>query len=255
MTRHDPPGLTLVRSRLFAEIPGLVFGMSTRHGGVSPPPLGLNLSFHVGDDPRHVAENRSRFFGALAVGQDRIVLPKQVHGTTVREVSAPGVSPECDALMTREAGLFLAVSVADCVPIFLYDPDRSSVAAVHAGWRGSRGRIVERVVGRLCAGDRSGPGRLRAYIGPSAGVCCYEVGEEVGSLFGPEFLRRSTGGKAHLDLKQFNRYLLTTSGVRENNIEVSEDCTICNTSYHSFRRDGNRSGRMYGVIGLQGGKG
>lgn len=250
MSNVVSPEVVIVRSKLFSRFPKLVFGMSTRSGGVSPEPLLMNLSFSVGDDPKNVKMNRSRFFGTLGITEDRLALPRQIHSNVVREITEPGLYPDCDALITNTHNLFPGVSVADCVPVFLYDPLTSTVAAVHSGWKGSKSRILENVIKALVAEQGVNAANVVAFIGPSASVCCYEVGEEVASAFGETFVQRWPNKKPHLDLKQFNKQLMIDNGVEEENIEVSNDCTIRNHLYHSFRRDGNRSGRMYGIIGM-----
>src|SRR5437867_13070315 len=108
---------SLIRSTLFARYHAVVFGLSTRLGGVSRDPLSMNLSFNVGDDPEHVRVNRSRFFSVLNVREDRIAFQRQIHGDNVINAIAPGMYDDCDALVTFQRDLFLAVSVADCVPI------------------------------------------------------------------------------------------------------------------------------------------
>ena len=96
----------------------------------------------------------------------------------------------------------------------------------------------------------SKPDELYAFIGPSAGQCCYEVGEDVAQRFDAEFVSRRNG-KFYLDIKKANEEQLRNAGVPGTNIEVHEDCTICRTElYHSYRRDGDKSGRMMAIIGL-----
>ena len=242
----------VVRSHIFTQIPGLIFGMSTRHGGVSPAPLEMNLSFSVGDDASNVRENRKRFAEMLGVSFDRIAFAGQVHGTNVSLVSEPGKSEYCDALITGTGGLFVAISVADCLPIFLYDPVTRSIAGVHSGWRGTKDRIVERAVILLREYRGARTADLLAWLGPAAGSCCYEIGEEVAVQFDPLYVMRTEGRKPHLDLKSCNRDLLLAAGVSAEKIEVTPDCTIHQGEiYHSFRRDGNKSGRMWVVMGMQ----
>ncbi len=230
---------------------GIRIGVSTRIGGVSPEPLGMNLSMSVGDDPRNVDENRKRFCAAAGVRVESLVFQGQVHGDAIHRVFSPGRIPSCDALVTDIEGLFLAVSIADCVPILLADPVKRVVAGVHSGWRGSVRRILSMTVDRLQNEFDVRPHDLVAYIGPSASVCCYEVGEDVAAQFEKSFVKRSDGLKPRLDLKEVNRSLLRSSGVRDENIEVSRHCTICNPElFHSYRRDKERSGRMLAVIGI-----
>jgi YfiH family protein len=210
----------------------------------------MNLSFRVGDQEENVRRNREIFFGSLGIGTSELAVPGQVHSTVVVRVGGPGSYPACDALITDARRVFLCVSVADCVPLLLYDPGIPAVAAVHAGWRGVAGRIVERAVGLMQRDLAVVPGRLRAYLGPSASVCCYAVGEEVASQFDPRFVQRD-GGRFLVDLKQAARQQLLDAGVPAEQIEVSPSCTISEAQlFHSFRRDGERSGRMMAVIGL-----
>jgi YfiH family protein len=216
---------------------------------VSPPPLGLNLSFRVGDDPANVVRNRGIFFGGLGIPLASLAIPGQVHGSTVLLVDRPGEYPETDALITSVEGLFLCVSVADCVPVLLFDPLRNAIAAVHAGWRGTAAGIAAAAVEAMGAEFGSLPSGLFASIGPSASNCCYSVGDEVASRFPAAFVR-TDGAARFVDLKGANRKQLLDAGLRPENVELSPYCTISNpTLFHSFRRDGVKSGRMMAVIG------
>ena len=244
--------IPLFRSGLFAKFPELCFAMSGRNGGVSPAPLGMNLSFNVGDDPENVKRNRALFFGAAGVLPERVVYSGQIHSDIVEEARGPGKLESCDALTTNQRNLYLAISVADCIPIFIFDPVVKCVAAVHSGWKGTEKGIVAKSVRELSARYGSKAGDLYAVIGPGASVCCYEVGEEVAKRFPDEIVDRSGPGNPRLDLKRRNSDLLIESGLNASNIETSADCTIVlKDRYHSFRRDGNISGRMLGVIGLK----
>ncbi|HTY58839.1 MAG TPA: peptidoglycan editing factor PgeF [Bacteroidota bacterium] len=239
--------MTVIRPAVFPE--GVIAGFSTRNGGVSPAPLGMNLSFRVGDDPGNVRRNREIFFGALGISTGSLAIPGQVHGTAVLNVDRPGEYPGTDALITGTPGLFLCVSVADCVPILLFDPLRNAVAAVHAGWRGSAAGIVTAAVQAMETEFGTIPASIIASIGPSASQCCYKVGEEVASQFPPACVRM-VEGVPYVDLKGANRGQLLAAGLRAENIELSPYCTISEPALlHSFRRDGQKSGRMMGVIG------
>jgi hypothetical protein len=231
--------------------PGLRAAVSTRIGGVSRHPLGMNTSFKVGDEAAAVRTNRDRFLSAAGIPAGSLATAGQVHGSTITVVDAPGHHPDCDGLVTGRAGLYLGVSVADCVPILLYDRRRRVAAAVHSGWRGSREGIVGRCVAMMVERFSTDPGDIEAYIGPSAGGCCYEVGAEVADHFPGEALERNGSGNYRLNLWVHNRNLLARSGVPENRILVSERCTIHqDETFHSHRRDRERSGRMLAVIGF-----
>jgi len=193
-----------------------------------------------------------------AAGPEAVSNVTQVHGARVHIVDSWAAPAEGDALWTAVSGVTVAVRVADCVPILLYDPHVPAVAAVHAGWRGTVAGIVDATLeeGKRALGVE--PSRLYAAIGPAIGVCCFEVGPEVvegllelglreedfGKVMGPR-------GRPLIDLRGANKELLRRAGVPEENIELVGGCTFCHPRlYESYRRDGDRSGRMRGFIGL-----
>jgi len=209
----------------------------------------MNVSFRVGDRDANVRENRQRFMGSLGITEDHLATPRQIHSATVCAVDGPGQLPDCDGLTTNVPGVVLSVTVADCLAILLADPARGVVGAVHAGWRGTASGIAARAVELLQRQYGVVPADLVAYLGPSARACCYEVGEDVASLFDAAVARRDQ--KFYLDLAIANERELTRCGVSPGNIETSPDCTISHPElYHSYRRDGGRSGRMMAVIGI-----
>ncbi len=245
-----PEDVPVIRPSVFPGKPAVLAAVSTRNGGVSPSPLGMNLSFHVGDREENVRRNREIFFGSLGIRTADLAIPGQVHGTTVLRVSTPGSYPGCDGLITDVPRVCLCVTVADCVPILLCDPVVPAVAAVHAGWRGTAGRILEGAVRKLESDLGVEPRRIRAYLGPAASPCCYTVGEDVAMQFERRFVRRAGAGFI-VDLKRANYQQLLDVGVSVRQIEVSRACTISDSArFHSHRRDGKLSGRMIAVIGL-----
>jgi YfiH family protein len=230
--------------------PGIVAAHSTRRGPASSQPLAMNMSFGVGDAEPAVTANRSLFFGSLGIGLGELAIPGQVHGVTIRRVCAPGSFPGHDGLMTGTRRVFLCITVADCVPILVCAPEAGAVGAFHAGWRGTAGRIAASGVQRLAAEFGADPARMFAFVGPAAGACCYEVGEEVVRMLDPRFVLRE-GLRMRADLKGANAAQLEESGIPAGQIEVHPGCTIMDReSFHSFRRDGTRSGRMMAVIGI-----
>ena len=210
----------------------------------------MNLSYRVGDDEENVRENRARFLGEFSTSEAETAFADQCHSSRVTMVSDPGLHSECDGLITRTPGLGLAISIADCVPILLYDPESGTVAAIHAGWRGSHTGIVSECCRQMSGLEGVQSRNIYAYIGPAAGPCCYEVGDDIHSLFRQE-TRSYADSRKTLDLKTENRLQLLACGIDESRIEVDERCTICSPDLlHSYRRDGNRSGRMLAFIGL-----
>jgi YfiH family protein len=249
---HAGRALRVVRSPLLSGIPGLAFGISTRAGGVSSRPYDLNLSFRVGDDESSVRENRARFFGSLGIRPDRLAVPMQVHGDVIRVADTPGSYEACDGLVTSRKGLFLAISVADCVPVFAVDPVHGAVGAFHAGWRGAKLGIVAKGIALMASEFGTDPTALLAVIGQSAGACCYEVGEEVAGEFEDRFVVRPPGAKPRLDLHAHAWAALVGSGVPAPQVDLLADCTICHPEeFHSYRRERESSGRMMGAVGFR----
>jgi len=254
--------LPLLRSELL-EAP-FVHGFSTRAGGTSPPPFdSLNLGAKWGDHAAAVAENRRRLASAVGVAGP-IYVARQVHGAAVAIVRA-GDDPaaiaatEADALCSDDARVALGVFVADCVPALIVDPRSGAVAAVHAGWRGTVAGVLPAAVRALA--DRFGarPGDLRVALGPSIGLCCFEVGAEVVAALAsalPGAQARVVHGsprgvpdKWHVDLRLANRLLLERAGVAPDAIDAAADCTHCDRPrFYSYRRDRERTGQQMGVV-------
>ncbi len=177
-----------------------------------------------------------------------------MHGNaaaTVREIAAAAQAlnvGECDALATDRAGAALVVQTADCVPILL--AGTRAIGAAHAGWRGSARNVAAAAVEAL-AELGAPPETLAAWIGPSIGSCCYEVGGEVAAQFAGDFVRAGCGGEARyrLDLRAVNVAQLAAAGVPRERIAVHPACTLCGGErYASWRRDGANAGRMIALI-------
>lgn len=288
----------MLRSHLL-ETEGLIHGFSTRQGGVSrvyrpglPDGMGdLNLGFTRQDDADAVRENRSLFLQALgAADWHGYGLLQQKHTPIVRyidriaDAAADFLQPAAmrgDALVTQLPQVLLTVQAADCLPVLLYDPVRRVVAAIHAGWRGTLARIVERTVGSLRLRYGSEPKEVRAAIGPGIGPASYAVGEEVRHEFASQFAYADAlfhdvydsdpvrekypllfltarapghspiGPQLHLDLWEANRRQLLAAGVTDEHIDVLGQDTAADTGgFFSHRAEDGFTGRMMAAIGL-----
>jgi YfiH family protein len=193
-----------------------------------------------------------RLAGAIGLGAAPIHWARQVHGAaalTVREAGRAGEARnagEYDALATDRPGVALVVQSADCVPILLAAP--GAVAAAHAGWRGTAANVAGAAVAAL-AGLGGAPESFRAWLGPSIGPCCYEVGGEVAARFAGDFVRAGCGGGYRLDLAAVNVAQLEAAGVPRAAIRVHPACTKCGgEGFASYRRDGARAGRMIALV-------
>ncbi|HVJ93468.1 MAG TPA: polyphenol oxidase family protein [Labilithrix sp.] len=253
--------LPILQSKSLSEA-GFSHGFTTRQGGVSPPPYDT-LDFALLRAPALLRENQIRL--AEAVGFDVGVLhqAKQVHGPELlvaRGDPTATVKLEADALAaepgTRHA---VAVRVADCVPVLIADRASGRVAAVHAGWRGVEAGVVRVSVGHLAEAPGAGrPQSFAAAIGPCIGACCFEVGSDVAERIAAasthEVVTRRVGDKAFVDLRAAVRFQLRSLGLTDDAIDDvpgrgPAGCTRCDRArFYSYRRDGDASGRLVGVI-------
>lgn len=251
--------LPLLTSTALARA-GFAHGFTTRQGGVSPPPFDT-LDFAVLREPVQLAENQTRLAHALGVERTALHQSIQVHGT--RLVVAGGdakatLALEADALAAEpKTGHAVAVRIADCVPVLFADPSSGRVAAAHAGWRGVEAGVLGVCVAHLVRGGAA-PEELVAAIGPCIGPCCFEVGRDVAERIvkasGAEVVVREAGEKAWVDLRRAVRIQLRGLGLRDDAIDDvpgtgREGCTRCDRErFYSYRRDGEASGRLIGVI-------
>ena len=243
-----------IQPKIFAHFPGLSAAQSTRNGGVSLAPYhSLNLGKSTADDPIHVAENRLRFCAALGFQPNEMAWSKQVHGDQIRHATEPGGSEGYDALVTNVPGILLAVSVADCTPILVYDSRNRAVAAIHAGWRGTVAGIVAKTLIFMEQQFGTQGADCFAYVGACIDECSFEVGDEVALAFADPFKRFDPErGKFFVDLKKANAAQLLGFGVPEAQIEVSPYCTVRHSDdFFSHRKDQGMTGRGMGVIGLR----
>ena len=223
------------------QLPGARVAFSTRAGGVSQGPYeSLNLGILTGDEPDLVHANRERLAGSLGV--TRVAMGHQVHGTELATWDGPsGELIDVDGHVTDTPHLALLVLTADCLPVALSAP--GAVAMVHAGWRGLAAGVLDEGVAALRDVGATGP--VAAAIGPGAGGCCYEVGDEVRDAFAdvPEAML----GR-NVDLKAVATARLRAAGVEE--VHDSGLCTMCDARFFSHRRDHGTTGRQGGVAWL-----
>lgn len=205
-----------------------------------------NLSSVGGEGAEHGLRAREQLRSLLGVRA--LVRGYQVHGTVVGRVykekdvvADDGAQPtfEADGHAISVPAAAAMVLTADCIPVVL--GAHGAVAALHAGWRGLAGGVLEEGVRALR--DVGAHGEIVALVGPCAGVCCYEVGEEVHAAF-QDAPRRGR----YIDLRAIAHARLRAAGVSE--VRDVEACTICDERYFSYRREGARAGRQGGVAWL-----
>ncbi len=242
---------------------------TTRHGGRSKEQYGeLNINPYCGDEATAICQNRAALCEKLAIDDNHLVLPHQVHGTKCLNVdttllhSAPNerqrILEGYDALMTNIKGVCIGVSTADCIPVLVYDPKRHVTAAIHAGWRGTVARIVEKTLLAMKAKYGTEASEAVAVIGPGISLRNFEVGQEVYDAFADagfdmgkiakKFPCKADPKKEkwHIDLPRCNKSQLTHAGMKEACVLCSGICTYDNADdFFSARRLGINSGRIY----------
>lgn len=220
---------------------------------------GLNLGINTKEDEQTIIANRKVLDDELS-GFD-VVCANQVHKdeiyiATDDDRGKGWLEPRSaiagvDGFVTNKRGLMLTLFLADCVGVLIYDPKKKAIASIHSGWRGTKLGIVNKGVRILGEIYGSEPKDLKVYITPSIRSCCYVVKEDVKREFERypfAFDERSEG--YGLDLASIIVVELLKKGVLERNIELSNLCTCCQKELYSYRREGERSGRMVAMIGL-----
>jgi polyphenol oxidase len=250
----------------------LVAGFTTREGGYSPLPFhSLNMGFHVFDRQDLVQKNRAVLAAEIGFPLHTWVGTKQVHLTNIVEVTTNDQGkgacdfntaiPDADGIYTKASGVLLTSLYADCVPLYFYSEKNSLIGLAHAGWRGTVGEIGPKMIKKWCTDEKAHLADIKAAIGPSIGVCCYEVDDKVISAVRPhihpfdqaEIYSEKENGRYQLNLQNLNKLLLMKSGLPEENISVSNFCTSCSPSlFFSHRKDQGKTGRMMSFIGRKG---
>lgn len=209
---------------------------------------GLNLGFNTPESSNVVSKHRSTLYETLHINPRWVATAKQVHSNKVQEVTQGGTYPATDGLITRVPGLTLAIQVADCAAVLLWDEQNEIIAALHAGWRGAAADIVPVGIERM-AELGADPQKIKAFVAPCISVGNFEVGHEVAEQFPDQFVDYDSYKKPHVDLKRFVEHQLREAGVSESNIEIRPECTIADAEqFYSYRREGDQSGRMMALI-------
>ena len=211
------------------------------------------MAFHVEDDPLHVEKNHIVLAETLNYEKKSLVHMRQIHSDIVHVVTDENFKtpPTCDALMTNKVNTPLMVMVADCSPILFYDDEKKVIAAIHAGRAGAFKNIIKSVVEKMREEFDSNPTNIHVSLGASIGVCCYEVGSEIydeAKKLGLEYALQQKDVSYYLDVNEILKKQLLTCGIKEENIELANECACCNTNkYFSYRAE-KQTGRFAGVL-------
>lgn len=270
MKINENKGVTYLTYPAFEKFPEFYHGFSTRLGGVSKGIYSsMNLSFTRGDEEEAVLENYRRIADAIGFSMEGIVCSDQTHTVHIRQVTeadkGKGVLQkkdytDIDGLITNVPGITLTTFYADCVPLFFLDPVNKAAGLAHSGWRGTVGRMGEKMVKAMKDAFGSEPENLYAGIGPSICQDCYEVSADVADRFREEFqgyeedaglLYKTKPGKYQLNLWKANEIVLTEAGILREHISFPGICTCCNLEFlFSHRASQGKRGNLCAFLGV-----
>lgn len=224
--------------------------VTTRLGGVSIGGFAsLNLGMHVNDELKSVVQNRQTLADHAGLAESQFAWLDQVHGQTIIAATAGGQVVPADGSDTTKNKLACVVMTADCLPVLFCDQAGTKVSAVHAGWRGLAGGILQKAVQRF-----PDPSSVMAWLGPAISQAHFEVGNDVYQAFianhshnHSAFTPSVAPKKWMADIYQLARLQLNVAGVDK--IYGGQYCTYADEEhFYSYRRDGEESGRMASLI-------
>lgn len=241
----------------FHQTNTLIACFTTRHGGISHfPYTSNNLAFHVGDNVHNVLANHNLLANKLGYERSKLIHMRQIHSDTIICVDDGMLNfdtpPQCDALITNRPNIPLMVMSADCTPILLYDPIRSSIAAVHAGRAGALNSILPKTIHKMEELYGTDPNDLLITLGPSIHGCCYEINTAIAEdtiKKGYANALHTEGEKLFLDVNTILEKQLDLLHIPQNHREIINHCTSCQCdTYFSYRAENQQTGRIAGVI-------
>jgi YfiH family protein len=195
------------------------------------------------------------------IDKKKIYMPIQKHTDNVLCIDSKTSPKIADAVITNRKGILIGVRTADCVPILLYDKKNKVCGAVHAGWRGTAAAILKKTINTMRSSFNSSSQNILLAVGPSIKMCCYNVGhdvlESIINATGEYEYFMKQGEKCFLDLALANKHQAIASGIREENIWLSDECTCClYDKFYSYRYESKNtdseliSERQGGFIGI-----
>lgn len=253
--------------KIFDEFDWLINAFTTRHGGVSKDYYSsLNLSYAQGDDPELVNTNFRKLGEELGIDYNNMVCSNQTHTTNIlavdnhhkgQGITMPHDFKDIDGLVTNVPGIALVTIYADCVPLYFVDPVNKAIAVSHSGWRGTVNKIAKVTIEKLKELYGSKPEDIICAIGPSICQDCYEVSEDVINEFKSNFneeyynelFYKKENSKYQLNLWKACELTLLESGIKKENLKVTNICTCCNSEHlFSHRASKGKRGNLAALL-------
>lgn len=234
--------------KFFKKYPEILTIMSEKKDG------SMRL-FYDGIFDENNAKNRARYFRKIGIKYEDAIAAYLIHGVNVEIIknSKEKIIPKTDVLITKEKGIYLSVTAADCIPVMFYDAKEKIIGIVHAGWRGIVGEIIKKTINKIIKlGGKIE--NIMVAMGPGINSCHFSIAEDNLDKFEiySEFIEKRKD-EHFVDLKGIIRKQLFKLGIKEKNIENNNDCTFCNKDkYYSYRREKvKNSGLMVALIGMK----
>ena len=251
MTLESPDTIPVLE-----HVSGIKAFFTTRRGGTSAGRYAsLNLSYTSGDDPDAVRKNWNRLLRSQGLEKKMLALPRLCHAHGIQEIFAATETfpANRDAVYTHEPGRILAVTLGDCLGALIADPETRCIAAVHAGWRGSRDNIIGRTLEKLFQSGHCRPESTWMALSPCLSTRMLEIPEEIAETLPQSHVEQEQKdqNRFFFDLQGCNRSHAQAAGVLADHITAVNACTRNDAErFFSYRRDGAASGRMAAVIAL-----
>lgn len=249
--------VTLLRFERLSGQAGLAHAVTTKPRNYAP---------HRATDRDAAIASRRRVCEILGVSFEKLTSPSQIHGGEVLPIEDVDIGRGrdgretavrfVDGLVCDRPGVPMVLMSADCPLVCAYDPQRPAIGAVHSSWQGTLAGATRQMIRLMAKCYGSDPAKLLTGIAPSAGPCCYEVGDEVRRIAKTKLPDADDFFRPHrdrflFDLWEANRRQLILEGVQPNNIEMAGLCSICDERFWSHRRDGAETGRTALFIALR----
>ena len=210
----------------------------------------IKASFSLKNFPYSKKDDRSLFAKKNGYNFNSLIVPEQSHSINVAFCTNSGIISNCDGVFTNNLHNVCTIQVADCMPIFFCHRRIPVFGVVHAGWRG----LVDGILSATCnlLSDREyNLFDFEVIIGPSIQECCFEVKKDILSNFNKKFIKYISNNVSRINLQGHASYDLINMGFDRAKIIKMDECTFCGEDrFHSYRRDGSNSGRMFGIIGI-----
>jgi polyphenol oxidase len=219
----------------FSKFPDILIDMSLR------PDKNMKAYYDFGKDEEALI-NRERFLEKLNLSGKNLVSVKSISGSNIQIVTEADLGnfiENTDGLITARKNVFLSITIADCLPVIIYDFKKEVIGLLHCGWKGIEKNIIGKALNKMKDSFDSAPQNIIAGIGPGIGNCHFEVKEDLVKKFSTYHgAFRKEGAKSFMDLKLVAQKKLEDCGIPYGSINTNFDCTYCQPEkYFSFRKD------------------